>query len=107
MALRISRVSWVLGRPRLLGEGTWICKHSHSASDRSVEEHFSILQSVCHRPTRSLFQTVSEGEFLEVRASATRSRNVRGWYFGTPRRAQHAAPGSAARSPQPLGPPLV
>src|SRR5215208_6373997 len=48
-----------------------------------------------------------EGEFSEVRASATRSRNVRGWYVGTPPRAQHAGPGSAARSPQPLGPPLV
>src|SRR5215217_517816 len=28
-----------------------------------------------------------EGEFSEVRASATRSRNVRGWYVGTPPRA--------------------
>jgi hypothetical protein len=67
----------------------------------------AMLGGLALKPASSLFQTVSEGKFCEVRASANRSRNVRGWCAGTPRRARHAGSGRAARSAQPLGPPLV
>jgi hypothetical protein len=75
-------------------------QRSPLSTSRATEDPLS-------RDPLTTFHTVSEGEFSEVWASSNHSRNVRGWYVGTPRRAQHTGPESAARSPQPLGPPLV
>src|SRR3954467_909244 len=59
MAFRISRRSWVLGRPCPLGRGRWGSMHSHSASDRSVGYLFLMRARVAKHPPRTTFHTAS------------------------------------------------
>src|SRR5215218_9101311 len=65
MAFRISRRSWVLGRPCPLGRGRWGPMHSHSASDRSVGYLFLMRARVAKHPPRSTFHTASQGDCLK------------------------------------------
>jgi hypothetical protein len=66
MALRISRRSWVLGRPNPLGEGRWGFMYLHSASDKSVGYVFLMRARVAKYPPRTTFHTASEEGFSEV-----------------------------------------
>src|SRR5215212_464861 len=59
MALRISRRSWVLGRPYPLGAGRWGSMSSHSASYKSVEYVFLMRARVVDHHPDTTFHTAS------------------------------------------------
>src|SRR3954447_10553783 len=59
MAFKISRRSWVLGRPCPVCVGMWGSMYFHSASDRSVGYLFLMRARVAKHPPRTTFHTAS------------------------------------------------